>query len=621
MCGISGIFSKNKLTDTSIIESLQSIKHRGPNNTIHTSYFNEELHFFSSKLSDKETQSNLINSKSIISNNWIGFNRLSILDLSNKGMQPFYDKKTNTSFLLNGEIYNFKELKEKYLKDIQFNSDSDTEVIFNLYLKLGDNFIQHLRGMFVIVVIDYTKHKIKIWRDRFGIKPLYYFLDKENFIFSSEIKGIFATELVKKKINCKHLAYSMYLNTSFSPYTIYDNINSLESATKITIDFSTFQIEKEIYWQLEYSPNSKNISKDEFLNDIKEITALASISDVKQAIMLSGGLDSGLLAYQFHQNNIDIDAITIYNSKVKEQNELEFARSNARNAHIKIIEHEINNNANLKTIKEYCLAEDEPNISPEPAYFLAKKAHDNGYVILQNALGLDELFYGYNYYNQAKKVNILKPFLFKNFKYLLKGSKKYKYEEVSDYGLETLPFISRSISSWEEIKKLFSKFDNKEWEHPISVIMKQIKKNNPKFNSFPLLKKISYLDFYYYISSHHSNRSDISAMHFEIEMRFPFLDHLFVQKYFNNTKLDKNLNKNNNKPFLRKNVQDILSTDVLNMPKKGFSMPTEKWLKNINLENDFPEIKKYFANEYKQWANTSEKKWNIISSALLLNEL
>lgn len=621
MCGISGIFSKNKLTDTSIIESLQSIKHRGPNNTIHTSYFNEELHFFSSKLSDKETQSNLINSKSIISNNWIGFNRLSILDLSNNGMQPFYDKKTNTSFLLNGEIYNFKELKEKYLKNIQFNSDSDTEVIFNLYLKLGDDFIQHLRGMFIIVVIDYNKHKIKIWRDRFGIKPLYYFLDKENFIFSSEIKGIFTTELVNKKINYKHLAYSMYLNTSFSPYTIYDHINSLEPATKITIDFSTFKIEKEIYWQLEYNEDSKKISKDEFLNDIKEITKLASVSDVKQAIMLSGGLDSGLLAYQFHQNNIDIDAITIFNSEVNEQNELEFARINAKNANIKIIEYEINNEVNIQTIKKYCLAEDEPNVSPEPAYFLAKKAHDNEYVILQNALGLDELFYGYNYYNQAKKLNILKPFLFKNFKYLLKGSKRYKYEEITNYGLETLPFISRTISSWEEIKKLFYQFDSKEWEHPISMIMKQIKINNSKFNSFPLLKKISYLDFYYYISSHHSNRSDISAMHFEIEMRFPYLDHLFVQKYFNNNRLDNQLTKNNNKPFLRENVKNILPVKILKMPKKGFSMPTEKWLKNIDLEKDFPEIKEYFGNDYQHWANTPERKWNLLSSVLLINRL
>lgn len=618
MCGISGIFSKNKLYDSSIINSLESIKHRGPNNTVHASFIANDFHLFSSQLSSQKTQIELQNSTEIVSNNWIGFNRLSIIDLSDNSMQPFYDNDSQTAFLFNGEIYNYKELRENFLTDITFISDSDSEVVFQLYLKLGDDFIHHLRGMFVITLVNYSTNKLKVWRDRFGIKPFYYFLDEEKFIFSSEIKGIFATDFVKKGIDFKHLAYTYYLNTSFAPNTVYQQIKSLEAATKLTVNLTNFTCEKEIYWTLNYEPDDREIDQNEFLNDVKEVVELAAISDVKQAVMLSGGLDSGLLAYQFDQLKVDIDAITIYNNQVEEQNELEFAKSNAKASNLNLLAFEIDNNVNLQTIKEYCLAEEEPNSSPEPAYFLAKKAHENKYIVLQNALGLDELFYGYGYYSQVKKLQKIEPFLFKSFNYFLKGSKRNKYEEIATFGLETSPFVMRSFASWKEIKLLFKQYNSDNWEHPISVLMKQVKQNNATFESLPLLKKISYLDFYNYISSHHSFHSDQPSMKFETEMRFPYLDHQFVQKYFNCTNLDKGLTKENNKPFLRKNVHNILPKDVLFMPKKGFSMPVKNWLKDVNLELDFPELITYFGDEYKNWVNNPAKKWLMISTIYFL---
>ena len=618
MCGISGIISKYKMVDSAIINSLKSIKHRGPNDTIHASYFNEQIHFYSNELSNEQTQLDLTESKEIHSNNWIGFNRLSILDLSRNGMQPFYDAETKTAFMMNGEIYNYKELRKEFLEDVEFVSDSDSEVAFQLYLKLGDNFVHHLRGMFVFVLLDYTKNQIKIWRDRFGIKPLYYFLDDENFIFSSEIAGIFATNLVNKEIDFEHLAHTYYLSTNFSPNTIYHNIWSIEPATKLTVDLKNFKSTKETYWKLDYLPTEKSITKEEFLRDTQELVKLASVADVKQAVMLSGGLDSGLLAYQFGKNKTEIDALTIYNDLFDEQNELEFAKSNARNANLFLQAFEIENKVDLSTIKEYCQTEEEPNSSPEPAYFLSKKAFEKKYTILHNALGLDELFYGYGYYHQAKKMQIIKPFLLKPFKYLLKGSKRHKYEEITTFGIEAAPFITRSFSSWVAIQQLFSKYESENWEHPISILMNKVREANSNFEKMPLLKKISYLDFYYYISSHHSLRSDVPAMINEIEMRFPYLDHLFVQKYFNISDLHQGLTKENNKPFLRKNVTNILPKDVLSMKKKGFSMPTSKWLESINLEKDFPELKPIFGENYKNWMNHPSKKWFLISTSLLL---
>ena len=618
MCGFSGVFTKQIIDDKALLQSLNAIKHRGPDNTIHATY-KEEFTCFSSELSDQETQDNYSTSVQYESNNWIGFNRLSILDLSNEGMQPFYDKVTNTAFLFNGEVYNFSTLKADFLQDVTFKSNSDTEVIFHLYLKLGDEFIHHLRGMFAIVVIDYNNHQLKVWRDRFGIKPFYYFVDKKQFIFSSEIKGIFATNLVDKKINYQHLAYSLYLNTNFAPNTIYEGIHSLEAAKQLTVDLTHFQISKETYWTLDYQPHSRVVESTEFLADVDEVVKLASVADVKQAVMLSGGLDSGLLAYKLGELHADIDAISIFNKNIDAQNEIEFARSNANNSGLNLIEVEIDNEVDIETLKEYILAEEEPNVCPEPAYFLAKKAHQNKYVVLHNALGLDELFYGYAYYYWAKIGKQLEPFLFKDLKHLLNGNKRYKYEELTTFGLVALPFVMRSTASWESIQELFKSNGSADWKHPVKVLLDQVKQVNPKFEKFPLLKQISYLDFYYYISSHHSLRSDIPSMLNHIEMRFPYLDHHFVQKYFNCSNLDQNLSLKKNKPFLRKAVGKILPNDVLFMPKKGFSMPTSIWLKDVDVTSDFPEVKAAFGNMSDEWLSDPSKKWWIISASLVLN--
>lgn len=620
MCGISGIFSKNKINDSSIINSMKSIKHRGTNNTIHASFIDEKYNLYSSSHSNEITQVKLNHSTNNTSSNWVGFNRLSIIDLSENGMQPFYDETTKISFLMNGEIYNFKELRNDFLQNEDFKSGTDSEIAFKLYLKLGNDFINHLRGMFVIVVINHENSIINVWRDRFGIKPFYYFLDHEKFIFSSEIKGIFATNLIEKKIDYKHLAYTYYLNTNFAPNTIFKGIKSLEAATKLTVNLNDYKASFETYWKLKYNPSSTSINQEEFLKDVEEVTKLSAIADVKQAIMLSGGLDSGLLADRFNNINVNIDALTIYNPKIEKQNELNFAKSNAKNAQLNLSSFEIENKINLETIKEYCLAEEEPNFSPEPAYFLSKKAHENNYVVLQNALGLDELFYGYEYYYKAKKLKNFQPLLLKPFKYLLTGTKRNKYEELSEFGLEASPLIMRSLYSWKEIQSLFHQYGSENWEHPVSALFQQIKKVNPAFLKFPLLKKISYLDFYYYISSHHSFRSDQPSMKFEIEMRFPFLDHHFVQKYFNIPNLENNLEKNNNKPFLRKMVENILPKDVLTMPKKGFSMPTESWIKNVDLDESFPELKNILSKEYLNHSKHPAKKWLMVSTALLIKK-
>ncbi len=618
MCGFSGVFSKNKLIDeASILQSLKSIKHRGPNDTLIAQFNDEKFKLFSTEISSSASKEKYPNSSNLKSNNFIGFNRLSVVDLSSNGMQPIFSEDRKIAFMMNGEIYNYLDIKNNYLKNETFHSQTDTEVAFKLYQKLGDNFIHELRGMFAIVVIDYTKNQVKIWRDRFGIKPFFYHLTNENFVFSSEMKGIFSTNLVQKKVDPKQLAYLFYLSTNFAPNTLYHNINSLEPATKLTLNLDDFTIEKEVYWRLEYEENKVEICKDEFISDLRKVSKLATTGDVKQAIMLSGGLDSGILA-KLVSPEID-QAFSIYNEQIDSLNEIHFARLNAQNAKVNLIPIEIPNKVNNQELIDYATSEEEPNTSPEPTYFLSKKAHEKEFTVLYNALGLDELFYGYDYYIRAKKLNKIEGF-YKSLplEKILKSGKSYKLKEVKNLGLETIGFVNRSHTSWENIKELFVNYDSKNWSHPAENIMKLVRETQPNFDNFPLLKKISWLDFYYYIGSHHSFRSDQPAMKFCIEMRFPFLDHLFVQKYFNSKNLDQNLSFKNNKPFLRKNISELMNKEIFNMPKKGFSMPTNEWLQNFE-QLDKTTLYNYFGEKnLRKFESKTTIHWQLFSIAQFL---
>lgn len=611
MCGISGIFTKESIDGVAITNSLKSIQHRGPDNSLCAIYQNQQIQFLSNDLSDTETSETYPNLFDKESTNWIGFNRLSIIDLSNNGMQPFYDEKSQTGFMLNGEVYNFSELKENELKGEKFHSQSDSEVAFRLYLKLGDAFIHKLRGMFVISVIEYDKGKVKIWRDRFGIKPLYYHISNEQFIFSSEMKGIFETGKLKKEISPRHLAHIYYLHSNFAPNTLYKNVFSLEAGTKLEVDLSSFSLKKEKYWTLHYQPENNIIDKEEFLSDLNEIIRLSTVADVKQALMLSGGIDSGILSHFFAKNNTAIEAITIYNKSNDLLNEYEFAKITAERNKMKFWGIEVPDNVDLQTLYEYAITEEEPSGSIEPAYFLSKKASEKHFRVLYNALGLDELFYGYKYYSQSLQFDLYKKLLLNPFKYLLKKNKRDRYDELTRIGIHALPFITRSPMSWKCVLELFGE---KDWEHPVEELMRQVPS---EFFQMPTIKQLSWMDFYFYISSYHSFRSDQPSMKSNIEMRFPFLDHFFVQKYFNQSYLHKGLSKTNNKPFLRKNINDLLDQRVLNMPKKGFSMPQESWMRELSgMDSEIDNLVSIFGNkDLSKWADTPTKKWFLFSTA------
>ena len=574
MCGFSGIISNGEVHQQTIVDSISAIKHRGPDDTL---VFSGDRKFYACELSNPASRNSfppLPQDKK--SNQFFAFNRLSIVDLSQNAMQPFFNQQKEVVWMFNGEIYNYIELRNEFLANELFVSQSDSEVAFRLYLKFGDEFIHLLRGMFSIVVYDFKNNQLKAWRDRLGMKPFYYVLKDGTFVFSSEMKGIFATNVIQKEINYQGLAYSMYLATCPSPLTIFKDISSLQAGSKLEYSPNSGEIKSEQYWHLKYTPSERIIGFEEFNNDLEELCRLHRTGDVEKALMLSGGMDSGTLAHYFSKLDPQLKCLNIYadNHSVDER---AYAKENASNAHLEIVFLEIPSTPDESQIEESLQAEEEPNSIPEPALFLCGKAREMGIEVLYSALGPDELFGGYNYFATIKK--------FKNLSGALKFiptsflPKKYrsKFSEVKTYGFEYYAFTCRRLFTWEEIVHFLQHEGQQIPVHPIEYLKKQVNSLYPGFKDLPLMKKASYMDIFYYISSHHTFRSDQPSMRYSIEMRFPFLDHLFIEKYFNQAHTFDHLGKYL-KPQFRQYVSNVLPKRIFEMEKKGFSMPTEKWI-------------------------------------------
>jgi asparagine synthase (glutamine-hydrolysing) len=365
-------------------------------------------------------------------------------------MQPFYDEDRQVVFMLNGEVYNYAELRREFLANDQFQSNSDSEVAFRLYLKLGDEFIHHLRGMFSIVLYDFKTKCLKAWRDRLGMKPFYYAFVDGNFLFSSEMKGIFATGLIEQETNYQGLAYSMYLTTCPAPLTIFKNVHSLQAAHSLEFSLSDHAISTQSYWHLSYSPSKREIPFSEFDADLKEICRLHRTGDVEKAMMLSGGMDSGALAYYFSRFDPNMKCLNIFTA-CHSTDEREYAAENARNAGLQIHFLEIPTHPSAEVLDQFLTAEEEPNSSPEAALFLSEKAKEMGIKVLYNALGPDEIFGGYSYFRTVAKIQKFQPLLSILPDFIL--SKKYqsKFRELKQFGAESFPMLSRRLFSWEEI--------------------------------------------------------------------------------------------------------------------------------------------------------------------------
>lgn len=549
MCGISGIITKNSSLNLYSIIGLMNnaISHRGPDGE--GVFVQPEMNFA------------------------LGHKRLSIIDLSENANQPMTDSSGN-QIVFNGEIYNFVEIKNELLKSgVDFKTSSDTEVILASYKKWGLNCFNLFNGMWALCIYDKQKNKLVFSRDRFGVKPFYFYKDSESFIFGSEIKQILS---ITGKLPMNEEVFRDFLFFDFINHndkTFYRGIDKLMPGHYglYSLDNHEFSVEK--YFQISLDNSMINMSeKDKSLyyhNLLNDSVKLRLRSDVQVGICLSGGLDSSIIAELAAKNNSEKESLVAITAKSSERktDETYYASLVAKKFGIKhiIVEPSISDFEN--SLESIVLNQDEPFGGPSIVmqYFVMKAAKESGCKVMLDGQGGDETLLGYERYFFQVRQNF--NFFNKIFDYYqISKNSKLSFANAIQYDIF---FNSKLINNIRIQKRL--NFLNKSEIDCTSY-------NNSYFSK---------LDAFEFQKQEVSSRllpllhyEDKNSMLHSVEARLPFLDFRVLQAALT---LPINLKLKNGwtKHILRNNPNSDLPDEILwRKHKLGFEAPTNTWMSN-----------------------------------------
>lgn len=573
MCGICGYYSfKNEISSENILEMNNAIRHRGPDDEgfwISDGLKGESFSGNDSTQKIKEFFPVLNKTNSKIA---LGFRRLSILDLSEKGHQPMLSDDQKITITFNGEIYNFKKIR-KELEGLgyHFKSNSDTEVILKSYEEWGTKMFSRFDGMFAIALVDLEKQKLILGRDRVGLKPLFYFKNENALVWASEIKSILKNEYIKPEINWNGVYTNFLFQTTLAPETCFQNIFSLEPASFLLFDLNDFTSSKQFYWSF---PTKKieNITVEEATAKVdvllSESVKEQLFADVPVTSMMSGGIDSTLITAKAKPFKNEINAFTI---------SYQFSESEVKNASLmakKIdIQHDVKKVSDeevLNQLKENIQHFEEPYSSLEVLMNAAEFAKNKGFKVVLSGNGADELFAGYshslklNKWLSMKNFNFIRHFIFTNDNFSRKVKNYFSQDNMLDFFRQSQvgmkPF---------EAKNVFS-----------DAVFNTVKTNlkDKKLSETKDYQGLFEYDMKYSLSSHHVFRDDLSAMKYGVEFRYPYLSNDLID-YVSALPEKLRYDGIQNKPLLRKVAEKYLPSEILKMPKRGFSFPLAHFIK------------------------------------------
>lgn len=557
MCGICGYIG-NRISENQLIEMNDTMYHRGPN----------DAGIWQTEFCGKGMG--------------LAQRRLSILDLSELGHQPMFYNNGDFAIVFNGEIYNYKILRDELKKQgHHFVSDCDTEVILAAYAQWGEQAVFKLDGMFAYAIYDRKKEKLILARDRIGKKPLYYYWDGFNFIFGSELKAIAKYPEFKKEINQevleKYLCYQ-YIN---EPDTIYKNTFKLPAAHYMIFDGKDIKIQK--YWDLyeKFNEGKKHQildyqeCKKELKKTIYKSVEDRLVADVPVGTFLSGGIDSTLVTAV--ANDIvggNVKTFTI-GFEEKERNEAVFANETAKYLKTEHTELYVTENDMLDMIQDMCVYFDEPFADPSeiPTMLVSKLAKEKVTVALSGDGG-DEFFCGYSMYDFVYHAQKLDSFAGVGNKILNnklgRGIKSKLPEEAVAL-----------LKNREETTKvqLFA-------DLPAKFVKRMLKKNNgqikylreSEINVSNWQEKRMLLDMYTYLPEDVLTKADRASMKYSLEMRCPLLDTKVMECSFRIPHKYK-YHSGSKKYILKDILYDYVPKEMMDRPKNGFGVPLGKWLR------------------------------------------
>lgn len=575
MCGIVGIFNfnSNEPVNVGILKKMRdTMVHRGPDGSgIWVS-------------SDRRIA--------------LGHRRLSIIDLSETANQPLCNEDGTIWIVFNGEIYNHSEIRpELEARGHRFKTNhSDTEVIIHAFEEWGTKCVDKFRGMFAFVVYDDKKKEFWLFRDRMGIKPLYYTFQNGKFIFASEIKAILAHPDVPRAVDEEAFYHYLTFLTTPCPNTLFAGIKKLSPGCYGRVKRNG-HIEEIRYWDVwDYTNPLTNVSKQEIahrlLDELKIAVNYRKVSDVPVGIFLSGGVDSSINAVLFSEhekNHVKTFSVGYDKEYQYVENEFKYAQVVAKIIGSNHYERKLSVDDVRNSLTIFVHHQDEPiaDISCIPGYYVSKLARDNNIKVCQVGEGSDELFCGYSSWLRYIKFQKMSDLPFAGpvkkagiaMLTMMGKEQKVRYEWLRRVascepvfwgGAEAFTeaqkkkLVSKRLrdkysncSSYEVLKPIRDRFEQKAWDkHPLNWM--------------------SYLDLNLRLPELLLMRVDKMSMATSVEARVPFLDHKVVELAMSIPALMK-IENNETKHILKRTVDGLLPKEIIYRKKQGFSDLLSEW--------------------------------------------
>lgn len=523
---------------------------------------------------------------------WFGHRRLSILDLSSAGHQPMHSRDGRLTIIFNGEIYNFLEIRaELESHGYSFVSRSDTEVILAAWDKWGVGSLEHLRGMFAFAIWDRREQCLWLARDRMGEKPLYYILQKDRFIFASEIRALLASEVVERRMDADGLDSYLTFGSVTQPYTLVKDVKCLEAGQ--CLRNKNGSVDLRTYWSLgDFEERENDIPKKEVTLKVAETLLesfrLCMVSDVPVGLLLSGGVDStSILALltRAGYNNLHTFSV-IFDSENSGFNEEYWSNKASKqfgSNHSRIL---IRLEDSIRWINEAAQFMDQPSFDGFNTFVVSRAIANRGFKVAITGQGGDEIFLGYP---SRKYFKIIEP--------LARLSLPNSMLEYSNNFLSVIsPLLSRIARHGGRIKNLLDLFRE---GNPYALaylakysIFNQLDLNKLRGQDRPPQSRfielrggmttqgiLSRVETCHYLANTLLRDADQMGMACSVEIRSPYCDYRLVELVAQ-APLRYKIGSGKQKPLLVDSVNDELIREIAQRPKQGFVLPIDKWLKN-----------------------------------------
>lgn len=570
MCGIVGFVNSKAEKETIIKEMSKKIEHRGPDGE--GFYIDDDCA--------------------------LAHRRLAIIDL-NTGKQPIYNEDETLVIVYNGEVYNFQELRNALEKKNHiFKTKTDTEVIIHGYEEWGPDVTKYLRGMFSFAIWDKNKKELFLARDGFGIKPLYYGLFNNTFMFSSEPKAFLVNPDFDKKLNENILSAYLCFNSVPTSETFFKGVYRLDPGSYLFYKDGKIQIKN--FFRLNF--DEKNNSMEDITEDISKAMENSvkyhQISDVEVGSFLSSGIDSSYIVSLAKPDK----TFTVGYDNPK-FDEIKYAEDLSNKLNIKNYSKKISMDEYIEAFPKIQYYMDEPLADPSAIalYFVSEIASKKVKVVLSGE-GADELFAGYNSYQQELSMHwyMRIPYFIrhgiasvaglfpdaKGFNFLYRRGQKLENYNIGlgrvfwDKEANSIVKSKGQIKTKDIVKNVY-----KDYENNSTLVQRQV------------------IDYYYWLVNDFLHAVDRNTMMFGLEARTPFLDKK-VYEVARKLPSYAKINKTTTKVALRKAAQKVIPTEAYKKKKLGFPVPLKEWIKTDKLYKLIKE--KFESDDAKKFFDTKK---------------